>query len=131
MRQLQNIFTKLLYLQINYFSHKKSRFIENIFMKERKMLDNVFDNFQSWSYQLMTRLKDLKLIKKIIEYKFNKFIGFVFSNLFDTFFYGFEKSKFLLLLNRMGIELFDIFQPAINRTIVLDWWTVYYVGVDE
>lgn len=68
----------------------------------------------------MAWLKDLKLIKKIIEYKFNKLIGFVFSNLLDTFFNGFEKSKFLLLLDRMRIKLFDIFQPAINCTIVFD-----------
>jgi len=68
----------------------------------------------------MTWFEDLKLIKKIIEYKLSKFIGFIFSDLFDAFFNGFDKSKFLLLFNGMGIKLFDIFQSAINCSIVLN-----------
>lgn len=78
-------------------------------MEEREMLDNFFDNFKAWSNQFMRGFKDFKLIEEVVKYEFDKFIRFVFCNLLNAFLYSFEKSKFLLFFDSLGVKLFHIF----------------------
>lgn len=89
-------------------------------MKERQMINNLFDDFEPRSNKLMRCFKHIKLIQQIIKHKLYKFDLLILVDLLNTLLNSFEEREFLLLLHTLRIELLYIFQLAITQSIIIN-----------
>lgn len=115
----------------NYLHHDECSLIQYLIMEEPEVFDNFFDEFESGSYELMCVLQDLQLGKDVMEEELEGFECFKLCAYFYGFFNSFKEGNFLVLLDCLRVELFNVFEFAIECSEPIEGGVVDNIWSDE